>query len=160
MNKKSIIVLSAIVVVLAGGAFVYVGSTKHKDDTDKTTAANTSTQPNTTTPGEMQMPAEDNSSKTNNSGDNAQASTTNQVTISNYAFSPATITVKAGTKVTWTNQDSVQHTVTMDDSDAAGPKSELLSKGDSYSYTFTKAGTYEYHCTPHTYMKAKVVVTE
>lgn len=83
----------------------------------------------------------------------------NTVTISNYAFSPAAISVKVGTKVTWTNTDTVAHTVTADDASGNGPDSQLLQKGASYSFTFTKAGTYNYHCTPHPYMKGTVVVT-
>jgi plastocyanin len=41
---------------------------------------------------------------------------------------------------------------------ADAPSSELLAKGESYSFTFKKAGTYTYHCTPHPYMKGTVVV--
>jgi amicyanin len=86
------------------------------------------------------------------------ADAANSVTIENYKFGPATMTVKVGTKVTWTNQDTVKHTVTVDSGD--GPKSELFGKGQTFSYTFTKAGSYSYHCEPHPYMKATVTVTE
>jgi len=101
--------------------------------------------------------------KNNNSSSTApnnqqQAVATNSVTISNYTFSPAAITVKVGTTVTWTNQDSVGHTVTADS--GTGPNSELIDQGKSYSYTFDKAGTFAYHCTPHPYMKGTVTVTE
>lgn len=81
-----------------------------------------------------------------------------QVTIASFKFAPATLTVKKGTTVTWTNQDSVGHTVTSD----AGSEldSELLEKGASYSHTFDTVGTFAYHCTPHPNMKATVVVIE
>ena len=82
---------------------------------------------------------------------------TNSVTISNYSFGPAAIKVKAGTTVTWTNQDGVEHTVTGDN---GGPSSALFGRGASYTYTFAKAGTYTYHCMPHPYMKGTVVVTD
>jgi amicyanin len=100
------------------------------------------------------------SSTTSNSQTNnqPQAETTNSVTISNYAYSPAVITVKVGTTVTWTNQDSVGHTVTADS--GTGPDSELIDQGKSYSYTFDKAGTFTYHCSPHPYMKGTVIVTQ
>lgn len=88
----------------------------------------------------------------------SQAVATNKVTIANYAFSPATITVKAGTTVTWTNQDSVHHSVTADN--GKGPKSQLFGQGESYSYTFSKPGTYTYHCEPHPYMQGTVIVTK
>lgn len=79
------------------------------------------------------------------------------VTIQSYAFSPAQLTIKKGEAVTWTNQDNVQHTVTGDN---GGPSSDPLSKGQSYSYTFTSAGTFPYHCGPHPYMKGSITVTD
>lgn len=63
-------------------------------------------------------------------------------------FEPATLTVANGTKVTWTNRDTSVHTI--DSDDMGGPlKSGNVAGGGTYSYTFTKAGTYKYHCTPH-----------
>ncbi len=82
------------------------------------------------------------------------------VSIQDYNFGPKDIKVKVGTTVTWTNQDSVHHTVTADNASADAPKSELFGKGETYSFTFKKAGTYSYHCEPHPYMKGTVTVTE
>jgi amicyanin len=79
------------------------------------------------------------------------------VTIDNFSFTPAEITVPAGTKVTWTNRDDIPHTVT----DAAHPKetkSPALDTGDSYSRTFTAPGTYHYFCSLHPHMQGTVVV--
>lgn len=82
----------------------------------------------------------------------------NAVQIMNFAFAPAALTVKAGTTVTWTNKDSDAHTVTSQGS--GGPlASAALSTGQSYSYTFTKPGTYAYLCTIHPFMTATVTVT-
>jgi plastocyanin len=79
------------------------------------------------------------------------------VSISNFAFAPATITMKVGTRVTWTNrQAGIQHTVTADDGSF---DSGNLSTGSSFSHVFTKPGTYAYHCAIHPYMTAKVIVT-
>lgn len=80
-----------------------------------------------------------------------------EVEIEDFAFVPGTITIKAGTTVTWTNKDNVGHTATSDDGVF---DSGMLGKGSSYSYTFTTAGTYGYFCTPHPYMVATIVVTE
>ena len=77
------------------------------------------------------------------------------ITITDFAFKAGSITVKKGTKVTWTNQDSVGHTVTGD----GGLDSPLLSKGVTYSFTFDKEGVFNYHCTPHPIMKGTVTVT-
>jgi plastocyanin len=82
---------------------------------------------------------------------------TNTVAIQNFAFAPAVVTVKVGTTITWTNQDQDSHTVTaMND----GPfHSPAMNTGDTYRYTFTKAGHYDYLCTIHPFMTATVVVT-
>ena len=80
------------------------------------------------------------------------------VAIKNFAFAPANLTVKPGTTVTWTNQDTDAHTVTSHN--AGGPlRSTALGTGKSYSYTFTKAGSYAYLCTIHPFMTATVTVT-
>ncbi len=83
--------------------------------------------------------------------------TGNAVTIQGMAFSPSSLTVTKGTKVTWTNQDSAAHTVT---GDAGGPASGQLGKGQSYSYTFSTTGTFAYHCANHSYMTGSVTVTQ
>jgi plastocyanin len=81
----------------------------------------------------------------------------NAIAIKNFAFSPAKVTVKVGTTITWTNQDSDAHTVT---SMNGGPlRSKTLNTGDTYQYTFTTAGTYSYLCTIHPFMLGSVVVT-
>ncbi len=82
--------------------------------------------------------------------------TANAVTIRNFAFGPQVVAVKPGTTVRWTNQDTEAHTVT---SDAGAFGSPVLQPGASYSFTFTKPGTYSYHCTIHPFMTGKVVVS-
>jgi plastocyanin len=79
------------------------------------------------------------------------------VAISNFTFSPNQITVKAGTKVSWTNSDGAAHTVT---SNSGAFDSGTLNPGNSYSFTFNTPGTYNYHCTIHPNMTASVVVTQ
>ncbi len=79
-----------------------------------------------------------------------------QATIANFKFVPETITVKAGTQVTWTNEDSAPHTVTSDTGTMLN--SPRLAQGDSYSFTFTTPGTYAYHCAVHPMMKGTVIV--
>ncbi|MFF2148825.1 plastocyanin/azurin family copper-binding protein [Kitasatospora sp. NPDC058190] len=84
---------------------------------------------------------------------------TDSVAIKNFAFAPAAITVKAGTTVTWTNQDTDAHTVTSQNK-AGALNSQALNTGQSYSYTFTTPGTYGYLCTIHPFMTATVTVTQ
>jgi plastocyanin len=78
------------------------------------------------------------------------------VKIDNFSFGPATITIPAGTTVTWTNNDDVPHVVTSDDNKMF--KSKALDTDDHFSYTFTKPGTYNYYCAIHPKMTAKIVV--
>ena len=79
------------------------------------------------------------------------------VAIKNFAFSPAALVVTVGTTVTWTNQDSDAHTVTS--RNGTGPlNSAPITPGQTYSYTFTKPGTYNYMCTIHPFMLATVTV--
>jgi plastocyanin len=82
----------------------------------------------------------------------------NSVTIDNDAYSPSTLTVKKGTTVTWTNNDSDQHTVTSD----AGSflNSGLINPGSNYQYTATTVGTFLYHCEVHSNMHGTLVVTD
>lgn len=85
----------------------------------------------------------------------------NSVSIAGMAFTPSSLTVAAGTTVTWTNSDAVAHTVTSDtalfDSGAISA-SGGYGGGGTYSYTFTTAGTYNYHCSIHPMMTAKIIV--
>ena len=85
----------------------------------------------------------------------APAANGNSITIANFAFAPASLTVKVGTKVTWTNNDSATHTVT---ALQGAFDSGSLPTGQSFSFTFTKAGTYNYHCAIHSSMTATIVV--
>ena len=77
------------------------------------------------------------------------------VSIANFAFSPQTLTVPAGTTVTWTNNDGAPHTVTSTDGPSTSAQitgafdSGNLASGQTYSFTFDKAGTYYYDCTLH-----------
>ena len=78
-----------------------------------------------------------------------------EVKIDNFSFSPATITVKPGTTVHWTNRDDIPHTVVEDNQKF---QSKTLDTDETYSYTFTKPGTYGYFCSIHPKMTGKVVV--
>jgi len=89
-------------------------------------------------------------SQTNDSGNKYQ------VNIDNFSFTPATLSVPVGAKVTWSNKDDVPHTIVSTNN--AFPHSPALDTDQSFSYTFAKAGTYEYYCSVHPKMLGKVVV--
>jgi plastocyanin len=79
-----------------------------------------------------------------------------QVEIRDQGFSAPSLTVKPGTTVTWVNHDDDTHTVT---STVETFRSPGLDPDETFSYTFTKPGTYEYYCTLHPLMTGKVIVT-
>jgi plastocyanin len=78
-----------------------------------------------------------------------------EVKIDNFSFSPATLQIKSGTTVTWTNADDIPHTVVSNDKVF---KSKALDTDEKFSFTFDKPGTYPYFCSLHPKMTAKVVV--
>lgn len=85
------------------------------------------------------------------------AATQNAVSIQNMQFTPAQITIPAGTTVTWTNQETnIPHTVT---SDQGLWDSGVLQPRQSFSHMFSTPGTYSYHCSIHPFMHGTIVVT-
>ncbi len=78
-------------------------------------------------------------------------------TMEAWQFSPARLEVAVGTTVTWTNETVVAHTISSDDVDF--DNSGYLDPGQSFSETFTKPGTYQYHCDPHPWMTGEIIVS-
>jgi plastocyanin len=79
-----------------------------------------------------------------------------QVSIDNFAFVPATLTVKVGSTVTWTNHDEEPHTVAASDGSFHSPG---MGTGATFTHTFGTAGTFDYVCSIHPMMHGTVVVT-
>ena len=77
------------------------------------------------------------------------------VKIDNFTFNPPRLVVKAGTTVTWQNNDDIPHTVV-----ASGKafRSKTLDTDDKYTFTFTTPGSYEYFCSLHPHMTGSIVV--
>jgi len=134
-----------VVIVIIGVALVVGGITllihEHADNSTDTGDMSS-----------MNMP------KSNSQSSSTEQVATNSVVIENFAFSPASITVKKGTTVTWTNKDGATHTVTEVDSQT-GPDSGDLASSKSYSFTYTTTGTFKYHCAIHPSMVGSVTVT-
>jgi amicyanin len=82
--------------------------------------------------------------------------TPNTVTIDNFSFAPATLTVKAGTTVTWTNRDDIPHGIAS--ANNAFKKGPAQDTDESFSFTFTTPGTYQYFCYLHPHMVGSIVV--
>ena len=143
MNRNGLIALIVVAVLVLGGGAYFLA----KDNSSSKTNNPNSSMDNMDT------------SKSDGNDENSAPVATSTVEIKNFDFTPANITVKKGTKVTWTNQDSVEHTVTETDG-KTGPDSQLLAQDESYSFTYDTVGTFAYDCTPHPYMKGTVTVTE
>ena len=92
-----------------------------------------------------------------NTAANTPPPTTTEVKIDNFSFTPVTLTVAAGTTVTWTNRDDIPHTVVSAD-DPKTFKSKVMDTDEKFSFTFTKPGTYTYFCSVHPKMTGTVVV--
>jgi amicyanin len=82
------------------------------------------------------------------------AASMEQVLIKDFKFQPPSITIKKGDTITWTHPGSASHTVKFKDSE-----SPILKNGGKYSKTFNTAGTFDYECGIHPYMKGTVIVT-
>ena len=75
------------------------------------------------------------------------------ITIQNFSFNPATLTIKQGVKVTWVNEDSATHKIKSDTFNSSD-----LNQGDKFEFTFDKKGRFDYSCSIHPSMKGKVIV--
>ena len=88
------------------------------------------------------------------SKNSAATGSTASVTIKDFEFTPATVTIKVGDTVTWTNNGPSTHTVTADDGSFASGN----LGGDTFSHTFQNAGTFTYHCAISRFMTGAVIV--
>ena len=79
-----------------------------------------------------------------------------KIEIKSFAFNPASMAVSNGTTIAWIQLDGAPHTVTSVTGIVLD--SPVLSKGQSYNYTFNKTGTFEYYCKIHPYMKGSIIV--
>jgi amicyanin len=146
MNKKALGLIVTVVTALVIGGLVLVSGSNDNDSAEPASQSGAQSS-------EMHSDAKA-------IEDEAGVVKTETVNIQDSAYIPANIQVKKGTTVTWTNQDSIQHDIVPDEQSDNFQASELLSQGESYSFTFNEVGTYNYHCTPHPFMKGSVEVVE
>jgi amicyanin len=141
MSKTIIaIVVVAILVLGLGAIFLFQGQSTDTGNLPDNTEQETQSPPATETP----------------SQEEPSQPQTHTIDIMDFAFSPKTLTINEGDTVIWTNKDSIQHTVTSDSGNELD--SPYISRDNTYTHTFTTAGTFDYHCRPHPYMKGTIVV--
>lgn len=144
MKSGTVIAIVLVVVIVLGGAYFLFGQNSYKSPSTPSDNMNTPTPSTSTSP--TPTPS------TTPSGSGAMKS----VSIAGFAFNPSDLVIGVGDTVVWTNGDSAHHIIVSDSGSEIS--SENLAQGQMYSHTFTKAGTYEYHCSIHPSMKGKVVV--
>jgi plastocyanin len=149
--RKHLVAVSAVGALLLAGC----SSSRPAAQPSVTFGSNTSATPGM--PGMSGMPAMTGGpSGTASATGSPPAVAGDQVTIDNFAFAPATLTVKAGTTVTWTNKDEEPHTVAASDGSFHSPG---MGTGATFTHTFATAGTFDYICSIHPSMHGTVVVT-
>ncbi len=151
MNKNILGVILTVVAVVGVAGIVIANKQDGMGDMDTSYTNQTAEKPKDGNP--FTNPGKDMSSDQVQQGEV-------KMDIAGFAFSQKAIKVKKGTKVTWTNKDSAKHDISPDMESPGFKASELLAKGENYSFTFDTAGKYAYHCSPHPYMKASVEVVE
>lgn len=146
MNKTILIsIIVVILIVLVGGYYLLYGTATPNNTIY---APNASVTPNTNTPATNTPPA---TTTPTPQPQNLTAS----ISIKNFSFNPATLNVKAGTTVTWTNNDSMPHQIK-----STAFNSAALSNGQTFSFTFSTAGEYDYSCAIHPSMLGKIIVSQ
>lgn len=145
MNKN---VIGVIIAVVALAGIAGVVATNQPEKTATTSQAEMSG---------MDMPTQ-NTAQTNTGEEDLTGQAEVSMDIKEFAFAKKSIKITKGTKVTWTNQDDAKHNAFSKDD--GGPKGKLLAQGESYSFIFATAGTFNYICEPHPYMKGVVNVVE
>jgi len=157
--QKSIIIGIAIAALFVGGIAVYLTSSDYNDN-----GTATSQQTN----GSAESANGDIESSDHLDGAvigetvDARGEDEVEISIDDFLFEQTVVTIDAGTTVTWTNNGNAGHdVVSASESPMSGLDSSLLGNGDTYSFTFDEAGTYEYICTPHpNQMRAVIEVVE
>jgi amicyanin len=170
MNKKefAVVVVVLLFAGLAGGWTIFMPGNKEPNKSDSAAHGG---HDETNSDGHH---SSETASSTPENAEDLTKQTEVKLDIKDFAYSKRDIKVKKGTKVTWTNLDSMEHNVMLEHDDSGhahdAPKASevkpdvfsgpLLKKGESYSFTFNEAGLNPYHCAPHPYMQGSVTVIE
>lgn len=122
-----------LIVIVIGVVYYYMSYSSSNNSSSNTQQTPSQTTPSTETPQSGEVPVE----------------------IKNFSFNPSSVTIKTGTKVTWTNQDSSSHKLAGD-----GIESGTLGNGQTFSKTFSSEGTFNYHCSIHPSMTGAITVVK
>jgi plastocyanin len=143
------LLILALIGAGAFGAYTLFNKANKKADTAQQTSQS-----------QQQIAEQVGSDNQSSSEPTSSQSAVDKVSIKNFVFSPANITIKKGTTVTWTNNDGAPHTVAAASDAPEKFDSGNLSSNKTFSFTFSTTGTYKYHCGIHPDMTGTVTVTE
>jgi plastocyanin len=154
MNKTSLILIIIVIVIVAVGGYYFLYNGNKGSMYGTATPSNTNYTPNTSVPPSTNTPATNTPPATATPTPQPQ-NLSASVSIKNFAFNPTPLNVKVGTKVVWTNNDTVPHQIK-----SATFNSTALSSGQTFSFTFSTAGTYNYSCAIHPSMHGQIIVSQ
>ena len=133
---KNWLIIGAIIIVIAIAGIFYYNST--------------STQ--------QEIPSEQSNTESAASQNTVAQEGFIEARIENFAFVPAEIKIKVGSKITWINNDNTIHTIASDSGGKGELSSGVIGKDESWGHVFNEKGVFNYHCGIHSSMKGKVVV--
>jgi len=151
LKRKLLLVTVTSLLSLFSAACGQSGADSNGSSETQSPPAPTESRNSNTEMSKVEMPAKPSSA----GKEMASPSTANQVMVENFSFQPGTLTVKAGTTVTWVNHDDEPHTVNENNKTF---KSGALDTDGKFSYKFTSPGTYSYFCSLHPRMTGQIIV--
>ncbi len=162
---KKLIIIFIIILILAAGIFYLLTSifkTPANTPTESSSVSQnipsqstSSPQPTSSLPSTSNLPTAPTSSQTSPSQFNLSHSQPKTVTIliQNFVFNPAVLNIKVGDTVIWQNKDAAPHQIKANSFNSA-----VLSRGDTFKFSFDTAGAYNYICSIHPSMKGQIIV--
>ena len=142
MSKNTVVIAVALTLGLAAGGAIILNKPKPAENTNNTHSTTNTPEPKKDDGGPVDLTDQ----------------TTVEMDIKNSEYTKPAIMIKKGTKVTWTNQDSIEHNVFSLDN--TGPRSELLKKSEKFSFTFDNATKIHYKCEPHPFMTGLIIIVD
>lgn len=151
--KKIVIIALVLVLIIGAGAYFYLSGTSNSTPNNENNMVNENNNLNTNN--NTQTNIQNNTETPTTNTPPASTPQTYNIEIKDFAFSPKELTIKKGDTIIWTNKDNVGHTATADNEKF---NSRMLNKDENYSFTFYESDEFSYYCSPHPYMKAKIIV--
>lgn len=149
MNNKIVVYVLVIAIIIFGAFYFFKPSNTTQQNQIPTTQIPATTNAQDQTP----VTQTSDSAPIQAAPINTVSAKTYNISIANFAFSPASLNINKGDTVVWTNNDSVPHQIS-----GNSLNGQVMNKGQTYSFTFNDTGTFNYHCAIHPSMTASITV--